>query len=33
MESLKVSYGTLKGLDSGQTMKEMELILEQRLQK
>lgn len=31
MESLKVSYGTLKGLESGQTEKEMESILEQRL--
>ena len=31
MESLEISYGTLKGLDSGQTQKEMELVLEQRL--
>ena len=31
METLKVSYGTLKELDSGQTTEEMELLLEQRL--
>ena len=31
METLKVSYGTLKGLDSGQTKEEMESVLEQRL--
>ncbi|MEG7747579.1 DNA replication and repair protein RecF, partial [Listeria monocytogenes] len=29
METLKVSYGTLKGLDSGQTKEEMESVLEQ----
>ena len=31
MESLKISYGTLKGLDSGQTKEEMESVLAQRL--
>lgn len=31
METLKVSYGTLKGLDSGQTKEEMESVLEERL--
>lgn len=31
METLKVSYGTLKGLDSGQTKEEMETVLEERL--
>ncbi|WP_210471450.1 DNA replication/repair protein RecF [Sporosarcina sp. 6E9] len=31
MESLKVSYGTLKGIESGQTQEEMESVLEQRL--
>jgi len=31
MESLKVTYGTLKGLDSGQTKEEMESVLEKRL--
>ncbi|MHA6260989.1 DNA replication/repair protein RecF [Sporosarcina sp. CAU 1771] len=30
-ETLKVSYGTLKGLDSGQTTEQMELLLEKRL--
>ena len=28
---LEVSYGTLKGIESGQTEEEMELILEERL--
>lgn len=31
MELLKVTYGTLKDIDSGQTEKEMRLILEQKL--
>ena len=31
MESLKVTYGTLKGIESGQTQEEMESVLEQRL--
>ena len=31
METLKVTYGTLKGIDSGQTKEKMESILEQRL--
>jgi len=31
METLKVSYGTLKGIESGQTKEEMESILEQKL--
>ena len=31
METLKVTYGTLKGIESGQTQEEMESVLEQRL--
>ena len=31
LETLKVSYGTLKGIESGQTKEEMESILNKRL--